>query len=54
MIGTRAAILACGVIAGSAATASAQDFTRWVDVQTFSVAARYKFVQDDRDTRNGP
>jgi methyl-accepting chemotaxis protein len=51
MIGTRAAILACGVLAGSVATASAQDFTRWVDVQTFSVAARYKFVQDDRDTR---
>jgi hypothetical protein len=51
MIGTRAAILTCGVIAGSAVTAGAQDFTRWVDVQSFSVAARYKFVQDDQNTR---
>jgi hypothetical protein len=50
-VNTRAAVITCAVLAGSGGSAAGQDLGRWVDVQAFNVAARYRFVQDDQNVR---
>jgi hypothetical protein len=51
MFRARSLAIAAITLTACANIAGAQDFSRWVDVQAFTIGARYRVVEDSRDVR---
>jgi hypothetical protein len=51
MFNARTLVITGFTLTACATAAGAQDFSRWVDVQAFTVGARYRVIEDSNDVR---